>query len=87
MALRNWVAAYFHYLTGSGAHHCWDWPALALLRDAAWLYRKGVLVKYHAIADHPKRQEHVPAVVISLGNITVGGTGKTPMACMLARQR
>lgn len=86
MALRNWVAAYFHYLTGSGAHHCWDWPALALLRGAAWLYRKGVLVKYHAIADHPKRQEHVPAVVISLGNITVGGTGKTPMACMLARR-
>ncbi|MCI7600467.1 MAG: tetraacyldisaccharide 4'-kinase [Megasphaera sp.] len=86
MSFRNWAAAYFHHLTGSGPHHCWDWPALALLSGAAWLYRKGVLAKYHSIADHPERQEQVPAVVISLGNITVGGTGKTPTACMLARR-
>lgn len=86
MSFRNWATAYFHYLTGSGPHRCWDWPALALLSGASWLYRKGVLAKYHSIASHPERQEHVPAVVISLGNITVGGTGKTPTVCMLARR-
>ena len=58
MSFRNWATAYFHYLTGSGPHRCWDWPALALLSGASWLYRKGVLAKYHSIASHPERQEH-----------------------------
>ena len=55
MSFRNWATAYFHYLTGSGPHRCWDWPALALLSGASWLYRKGVLAKYHSIASHPER--------------------------------
>ena len=86
MSLATSAAAYFHYLTGSRRHHFWDWPALALLSGASWLYGKGVAAKYRSFEKHPERQEHVPAVVISLGNITVGGTGKTPTACLLARQ-
>ena len=86
MSFATCAAAYFHYLTGSRSHHFWDWPALALLSGAAWLYEKGVRAKYRSFEQHPERQEHVPAVVISLGNITVGGTGKTPTACLLARR-
>ena len=86
MSLRTAGTAYFHYLTGSKEHHWWDWPALLLLGGASWIYRKAVIMKYRSFADHEERQERLPAVVISLGNITVGGTGKTPMACMLAKE-
>ncbi|OBZ34160.1 tetraacyldisaccharide 4'-kinase [Megasphaera sp. DISK 18] len=86
MSLRTAGTAYFHYLTGSKEHHWWDWPALLLLSGASWIYRKAVIMKYRSFADHEERQERLPAVVISLGNITVGGTGKTPMACMLAKE-
>ena len=44
---------------------------LALLRAGA--YRKGIL-----------RQRRLPGVVISVGNLTVGGTGKTPMVLWIA---
>ena len=86
MSLRTAGTAYFHYLTGNKEHHWWDWPALLLLSGASWIYRKAVIMKYRSFADHQERQERLPAVVISLGNITVGGTGKTPMACMLAKE-
>lgn len=86
MSLRTAGTAYFHYLTGSKEHHWWDWPALLLLGGSSWIYRKAVIMKYRSFADHEERQERLPAVVISLGNITVGGTGKTPMACMLAKE-
>ena len=55
------------------------WPlsvpygAVAHLRARA--YRKGVL-----------RQERLDGVVISVGNLTVGGTGKTPMVLWIAER-
>ena len=55
------------------------WPlslpyaAIAHLRARA--YRKGIL-----------RQRHLDGVVISVGNLTVGGTGKTPMALWIAER-
>ena len=45
----------------------------ALLRAGA--YRKGIL-----------RQHRLPGVVISVGNLTVGGTGKTPMVLWIAER-
>jgi len=55
------------------------WPASVLYgeltRLRVWLYAKGVL--------KPKRL-HRP--VISVGNLTVGGTGKTPMVIWLAEK-
>jgi len=53
------------------------WPASvvfqAIVRLRAWCYRRGIL-----------RQRRLDAVVISVGNLTVGGTGKTPMVMWLA---
>ncbi len=55
------------------------WPlslvygGVVLLR--AWLYRIGAL-----------KQKRLEGVVVSVGNLTVGGTGKTPMVMLLAQR-
>src|SRR6186713_2722616 len=55
------------------------WPLAAVYRFVTGLraaaYRAGLF-----------RVEHVGVPVIVVGNLTVGGTGKTPVAAWLARQ-
>lgn len=55
----------------------WTWPLAALygalVRLRGWLYRIGVL-----------RSVRLPVPVIVVGNISVGGTGKTPLTIALA---
>ncbi len=55
------------------------WPLGVLYGTGAalrtWLYREGLL-----------RQERLPQIVVSVGNLTVGGTGKTPMVLLLAQR-
>lgn len=55
------------------------WP-LSLLYSAgarirAWSYKRGLL-----------KHRRLSGMVVSVGNLTVGGTGKTPMVCWLAEQ-
>src|SRR3981189_1542717 len=47
----------------------------AFVRLRVWLYAKGLL-----------KQKRLNAPVVSVGNLTVGGTGKTPMVIWLAEQ-
>lgn len=84
MALRTKAAAYYQALAGGTSRHWWDGAVRALLGAAEWLYTRGVEKKYRSYADHPERQVRLDAAVISIGNVTVGGTGKTPAAVMIA---
>jgi len=57
---------------------------LGLLRVMSFIYGMGVLIKLGLYKSGILRQHKLPCRVISLGNITVGGTGKTPTAERLA---
>ncbi len=58
---------------GNGRVPWWTWPLAALygvvVRLRGWLYRSGAL-----------RSVRLPVPVIVIGNLSVGGTGKTPLA-------
>lgn len=61
-------------------------PALApVLTPVALLYG-GMLRLRNAYYDRPGAAQRAPLPVISIGNITVGGTGKTPLVIELARR-
>lgn len=58
-------------------------PALTLLRPLEWLYRHVVAGKRQRFLDGEGEIYQSPVPVIVVGNITVGGTGKTPMILWL----
>lgn len=63
----------------------WASPIRALLRAAEALYAAGMAARNRHYDDQgPHHKSGVP--VISVGNITVGGTGKTPLVIDLARR-
>lgn len=76
--------SYIDYLMGKGPHRLVDKPLLALLSGASFLYRKAVEKRYRDVVEK-KGQTSLAVPVISLGNITAGGTGKTPTACLIAK--
>jgi tetraacyldisaccharide 4'-kinase len=58
----------------------------ALLVPAAGVYGAAVAVRNAAYDRGWLRTTRVPAHVVSVGNLTVGGTGKTPVALWIAEQ-
>lgn len=58
---------------------------LPFLVPLAWLYRIGVKLRLWAYRIGVFRSHRLPGRVISVGNLTVGGTGKTPCVAFLAR--
>ncbi len=53
------------------------------LRPLGWLYRGLMALRAQAYRHHLLRSERVDIPVIVVGNLTVGGTGKTPLTAWL----
>lgn len=61
-----------------------------VMRIFLWMlsgvYRLGVAVRLRRYRKGAREQQYLGTQVISIGNLTVGGTGKTPMVEMFARE-
>jgi len=60
-------------------------PVRAVLLLCSWIYGAGVLARRSLYLHVPGFRRQVRAYVVSVGNITVGGAGKTPTVEMCAR--
>lgn len=56
---------------------------LIVLRPVSWLYRGGFLINQSLYKKGIKKSYHAPVPVMVIGNITVGGSGKTPLLIQL----
>lgn len=55
------------------------------LYGLSWLFRGGVQTRLWLFCHNFKKRGHPGVIVISVGNLTVGGTGKTPVVERIAR--
>jgi tetraacyldisaccharide 4'-kinase len=79
--IENWGAdVIFGRARGFGAA-----VARIVMRALSFVYGAIVCLRLKAYRQHWKEQTQLGTMVISVGNLTVGGTGKTPVVELLAR--
>ncbi|MBI3090555.1 MAG: tetraacyldisaccharide 4'-kinase [Candidatus Tectomicrobia bacterium] len=69
---------------GDGAFRGRRWVVAKALRCAAGLYRLGWRLRQAGFRSGLRPVARLPCRVVSVGNLTVGGTGKTPMTGAIA---
>ncbi|MCE3234825.1 MAG: tetraacyldisaccharide 4-kinase [Vampirovibrio sp.] len=79
MSFKTWIAGQ-HYQPGKMLP-LWLWPLLPL----EWGYRLGVSLRLLAYQMNWLKVYQADIPVISVGNLTTGGTGKTPIVLEIAR--
>jgi len=77
---------YRHRMDWRAAHRilC-RFPFSMVLAGASLFYGMGVRARLQLYSRGVIKQKRLPGFVLSVGNITVGGTGKTPTVVMLAK--
>ncbi|MFQ5882154.1 MAG: tetraacyldisaccharide 4'-kinase [Candidatus Methylomirabilales bacterium] len=74
---------YRQWIAGQGP---WGRLARGLLRLASWIYGLGVVGRFSLYRIGVLRQHRLSTQVISVGNLTAGGTGKTPFVILLVQE-
>ena len=84
MRQREAIQAYLYQLVHGKETGILGKLILLFLRVSSWLYGAGLTFKLNLYRWGLRKRYKLPCKVISLGNVTVGGTGKTPTAQRLA---
>lgn len=85
MRRREALQTYLYKVVHGKEHGFWPGIILRVLTAFSLLYTLGVKCKLALYQHGWLRRKCLPCLVISLGNITLGGTGKTPTAQVMAR--
>lgn len=85
MRRREALQTYLYRVVHGKERGLWPGILLRVLALLSVLYTWGVKLKLALYQSGLRRRHRLPCRVISLGNITVGGTGKTPTAQIMAK--
>jgi tetraacyldisaccharide 4'-kinase len=86
--MRRWLEAFEEFAIDVILERRYGKRAFALrwfLYALSWLFRGGVQTRLWLFRHRFLREHHPACLVISIGNLTVGGTGKTPVVERFAR--
>jgi len=85
MGAPRWCHIAYAYMSGQATPSGWAGLGLTPLWLASHCYHGVVAAHYASYAYGVRRRQQLPCRVISIGNLTLGGTGKTSLTIWMAR--